>query len=302
MAAGNDEPPIMQWHQIVAPLLKEELDEFSFDVLPELDVTHQQIVDASIDLIQGERKPSAKALKKAPDGFQNLNRFNPCSIKFDEPFDADALEELIGYSVLFRKIRAKQDPGGKPIWKASRKEVSLYAVCRHKPSTPGIRGHLKAQLPGIYGLALPGRVVTVIVPWQTRKIPRNAIWHLISGKPKQVEYGIRHFDWNEHTNANIMHRLIKHYHLKGIAMAATVEDYIKRWKLEDAEETLLEHPEILEKHPQILEKHPQILEKHPQILTNNPSTMLSALGSMSEEEITEFLSQAAALKKKGKKV
>ncbi len=27
MATGNDEPPIMQWHQIVAPLLKEELDD-----------------------------------------------------------------------------------------------------------------------------------------------------------------------------------------------------------------------------------------------------------------------------------
>ena len=61
-----DEPKQMQWHQIVAPLLKEELDEYSFDVLPELDVTHQQFLDASIDLIEGEDPPTGPVLPRRP--------------------------------------------------------------------------------------------------------------------------------------------------------------------------------------------------------------------------------------------
>ncbi len=289
----TDEPENMRWHQIVAPILKEELDEYHYDVLPELDVTHRQVVDASIDLIHGERRPSEGELRNAPDGFQELNQFNPCSIKFDEPFNADALDELISYSVLFRKVRAKKDQKGRPQWSASRELVSLYAICGRKPSTENLHECLVEQLPGVYHLPMPGRYVTVIVPWQTAQIPRNAIWHLISGRPPQVQFGIENFDWNEHTNGHILNRLIKHYHLKGIDMAATVEDYLKRWKEEDTFESINENPkllansrisgtvadfletnpEILANNPKILANNPKILENNPEILANNPKIL-----------------------------
>ena len=65
-------------------------------------------------------------------------------------------------------------------------------------------------------------------------------------------------------------------------MAATVEDYLRQWKLEDTEETLRECPEILLKNPDILLRNPDIL----------PHVLLKALRSMSEEERAALLSQA----------
>ena len=55
----------------------------------------------------------------------------------------------------------------------------------------------------------------------------NAIWHLFSGIPGEVEFAARQYRGHTREICTILNQLFENYHLEGVEMAYTMEDFQK---------------------------------------------------------------------------
>ena len=155
------------------------------------------------------------------------------------------------------------------------KTLGLYAISAKQPSTSEMKKILKpTEQPGVFTVDLLGEAdaITVIVPWKTRRIPRNALWHLVSLHPDQMKFGAENFDWNFPSGGVIYNSIADYLNKQGIKMA-TLEDNITALARSNTESFLKEHPEYLKEHPEYLKENPEILKENPEILKENPEIL-----------------------------
>ena len=277
---GADQPDEErnQWHRILTTVLGCEVARFSFRLESEVDVSIPQILDATVSAL--ERSDEIKATsgensRELPDGLTELRDYNLVTIKIEETLDIGALKELISYEVLYRKTFARSEKKKNAWKKLPDKKLGLYAISAKQPSTPEMKKILKpTEQPGVFTVDLLGEedAITVIVPWKTRRIPRNALWHLVSLHPDQMKFGAENFDWNFPSGGVIYNSIADYLNKQGIKMA-TLEDNITALARSNTESYLKEHPEYLKEHPEYLKENPEILKENPEILKENPEIL-----------------------------
>ncbi len=87
--------------------------------------------------------------------------------------------------------------------------------------------------PGVYDVFGFGLPIRLIVPREVELNPRNALWHLLSGVPERIEYGLKHCELKDRELFDMLtNQLERNYSKEGIIMPITVEDYRKEWREE----------------------------------------------------------------------
>jgi hypothetical protein len=101
-----DKDPLRQWHRVFGIALMEVFAgaPWRVELEQELSLTSQELDVAIIETIAADGQ--ARLPDPLPDGLENLRAINLLSYKSrHESLDAWLLDELIGYYVLYRKVR-----------------------------------------------------------------------------------------------------------------------------------------------------------------------------------------------------
>ena len=221
----NDRPmndrPMINWHRIFGITLTDYFLDTPFEVELERDFSvRKQILDVAII-----RKDGGTFEGEPADGLEDLSDFNLMTYKSGhEAMNADAIDELPTYFTGLRKMLAP---------KVRRDNTRLLAVSTRYPKALNAAIPLQEDKPGIYLVPWGDRSVKIIVPKETDKIPRNAIWHMHGWEQASVDFGLQNYQWKSEGYSSIIKLLDKAYREEGLRMY-TMEDFQK-----DAAEVIL---------------------------------------------------------------
>ncbi|MBK5969452.1 MULTISPECIES: hypothetical protein [Thiorhodovibrio] len=172
-----DKDPLRQWHRAFGIAL---VDVFAgapwrVELEQELALTSQELDVAIIEAAEEGRK--AYLPDPLPDGLENLRAINLLSYKSrHEALDFWSLDELIGYYVIYRKVKLDAESARRPL-----DAFGLYAVATRFPRALAPADRLEPTAwEGVYDLPWGGHRVRIIVLNQIAKHPRNAPWELFS--------------------------------------------------------------------------------------------------------------------------
>jgi hypothetical protein len=212
------------WHRIFGVSLADIVTGLPFRVVQELELAQiSQRLDAAI--IRADANPRPIEWPDLPDGLVDLADHNIVTYKsIRESLTAASMWELVSNTVLYTKqewkdkwYQAFQSPG----------TLRLFAVATHRPVWLATEDtHCQRKLlPGVYELEFLELRIRVIVPREIEQIPRNALWHLLSGVEPLITYGLQHYQMHDVALYNLLNELKRNYKLEGIEMAYTKEDY-----------------------------------------------------------------------------
>ncbi len=215
---------MIDWHHLFGLGLIDYFTDSCYKVEVEKDLsTKKQRLDVLI-IEQG----SGKSISELPDGLENLARHNLMTYKsLRQPLDAWALDELIGHYVNYRKQSSPSFEELLPV-----EDFGLYAVSTRHPEKLEAEIALQRINQGVYEVHWGSRQIRLIVLSEVAKVERNALWLLFSGIAEKVQYGASQYHSRQPDLSTVMNRLYRLYHLEGIPMSYTVEDYKREVKEE----------------------------------------------------------------------
>ncbi len=207
---------MINWHRLFGLTLDDYFSGTGYAVELEKDLARKrQLLDVLI--IRAPAPASVRALPDPCDGLEALCAHNLLTYKsLHESLDAWAIEELIGHYVNYRKAFAPD---------VAAEAFGLYAVSTRHPRRLFARVPPTEAKPGVYQLAVIGRRVTVIVPREVERAPRNALWELFSAEAERVAEGAREFHWQGADHLPILNELYQHYRDAGLSMSYTFDDF-----------------------------------------------------------------------------
>lgn len=210
---------MIDWHRLFGLILLDYFLDSPYTVELEKDLSlQQQLLDVVI-IEQGE----GELKEELPDGLDNLGRHNLLTYKsLRQPLDAWALDELVGHYVNYCKQLSL--PGDAL---APEHEFCLYGVCTRDPQKLKRQVTLRPLQDGVYQTVWGTHDIRVIVLSQIPPLPRNAVWQLFSGIPEQVRSGAEHYHWHRDDHSRVITQLYEAYHVEGITMAYTWDDYFR---------------------------------------------------------------------------
>lgn len=210
----------VDWHRLFGILLADLFSDLPFTVELEKDLSQRR---QFLDVVIIRREPGA-IREELPDGLDNLADHNLITYKsLREPLDADAVEELIGHGVNYRKQESKTD-----LW-LPRTAVALYAVCTRFPQKLAGQIALEpvdAAKPGVYHLQYGTAAIRVIVLSEIRDGDANRLWGVFSGVAEKVRWAARRFRPKRLDGSTILNDLFKFYKMEGLSMPYTIEEYM----------------------------------------------------------------------------
>ena len=215
---------MVDWHRLFGITTTDRFHTTCYSVKMEADLSlKKQFLDMVISR-EGEGNPP----QDVPDGFDNLANHNLITFKsHQQTLDGKSMDELIGHSINYRKVfstlRGKQ---------LSDQDIRLYAITARYPRKLLKKANSTKVCQGVFDVQWGGQIIRVIVTSAVALIPRNAIWHLFSGKSERVEYGLRHYSWQIGDLTTVINKIWKYYQIEGFPMAYTVEQYIKESRKE----------------------------------------------------------------------
>ncbi len=80
---------------------------------------------------------------------------------------------------------------------------------------------------GVYEIQRGSDLIRMIVLSEIAHAEHNTIWHLFSGIPGEVEFAARQYRGHTREISTILNQLFENYHLEGLEMAYTMEDFQK---------------------------------------------------------------------------
>ena len=157
-----------------------------------------------------------------PDGMESLSQYNLLTFKSSkQPLDRWAIDELICYYVLFRKIIS---PSGQKL--IPENEFKLFAIATRFPNKLSSELNLIQLKEGVYRLKHGEQPVTIIVISRLPKDQKNAIFHLLSTNSEKIEFGLTEYKWNhEDLKYFVIKEMFQRFKKEGIQMSYTVEDF-----------------------------------------------------------------------------
>ncbi len=210
----------LDWHRSFGIALTDYFTDSNYFVELEKELSlQQQFLDIVII-----RQEQGKPIKVLPDGLENLSKHNLITYKsLNQPLDGWALQELEGHYVKYRKAVS---PSNNDLLPAS--DFELYGVSTRYPQkleTEVTWKNLKPIYPGVYEVLWGVRFIRIIVLSEMPMVPRNALWQLFSGESDKVSYGQNYFDWHMDDVSSFVNQLLERYHLEGINMPYTMENF-----------------------------------------------------------------------------
>ena len=133
------------------------------------------------------------------------------------------LDELLAYSVNYRK---QASAAAKKLLPAE--DFRLYVVCTRMPKKLAKIVPLKPLKKGVYEIQWGSQTIRIIVLSQVPTIKRNAIWQLFSGIAEKVHFGAAQYQWRQEDKSGIVNEFYKHYHVEGMNMPYTWNDYYRQ--------------------------------------------------------------------------
>jgi len=212
------------WHRSFGLALTDYFTDSAYRVELEKDLSlKQQFLDVVI--IEQE---ASRPLLEPPDGLENLGHHNLLTYKsFRESLSDWALDELVGHYVNYRKQIS-------PSWEILLpvEDFRLYAVTTRWPEKLATEVAFESLKEGIYETQWGSRRIRIIVLSQVPKVERNAIWQLFSAEAEKVQYGADHYQWRRQNYSKLINKLYQYYHIEGIAMPYTWEDFEREYDQE----------------------------------------------------------------------
>jgi hypothetical protein len=212
--------PLRQWHRWFGLLLADHLAGTPFSVELEMDLSRkQQLLDVVVI-----RRHAGSLTRPMPDGLGDLVAPNLISFKsHHEPLDDWTLKELTGHYVAYRK---QVSPRGELL---SEDQFRLYAVCARTPRDLFATVPPEPVQAGAYTCRRGTDAIRIVVAGELPREERNALLHLFSAAPEQVEYGQEHHQVQSADMSSIVNQLFGEYWQEGLAMPYTMEDFRREY-------------------------------------------------------------------------
>ena len=228
---------MINWHRLFGLALTDFFTESAWVVELEKDLSlKRQLLDVVI--LRREKGTNEASL---PDGMDNLKKYNLLSYKsLREPFDDWALKELTGHYVNYRKQISPSFNDLLP-----EEEFQLYGVSTRFPQKLSSQLELKPIQEGVYEIVRGNDDIRLIVLSEIPHGEHNAIWHLFSGIPGEVEFAARHYRGHSQEISTLLNQLFENYQLEGLEMAYSMEDFQKDYVREHL--GVLSNDEILKR-------------------------------------------------------
>ena len=155
-----------------------------------------------------------------PDGLDDLVAHNLISFKsYREPLNDWALKELTGHYVNYRK---QVSPRGRPV---PEDQFRMYAVCARQPRDLFALVPPEPLRPGVYNCRRGTDAIRLVVAAELPQEERNALLHLFSAVPEQVQYGAEHYRLQSDETSTIVNQLFAEYRVQGLTMPYTMADF-----------------------------------------------------------------------------
>ena len=255
------------WHRAAGTGLAWELSNAPFKLIQELDLSLRRVL---VDFALIRMEPVAEVelpfyWPDLADGIQNLSLHNLLTYKGPgQSLQRWHLSEAAGFLVDYAKLefRGDWDPlkenaidsvGGaeeaeeeeSDEWMLAREAFirdfiesgrgRVYAVSTHRPQwlNPKEENWQTELNPGVYELSGFDLPLRLIVPRAVDLTPKNALWHLLSGVPDRIKFGLDHCELKDRELFSMLkNQLERNFSKEGVIMPATVEDYRREWREE----------------------------------------------------------------------
>jgi len=216
---NSKEKLMIGWHHILGMTFTDFYFYSSFRVDLERELKYPQYID--ILILEGSE---GDKIENPPDGLENLRKYNLITYKsIRQPLDSWALDELICYYVLFRKILSLPLKYPIPI-----SEFNLIGIATRFPQKLNKEETLEYSKKGVYKLKRGEHTIKIIVTSQTPKKPENAIWQMFSGNPEKIIEGLSNYNWNRDDYKHlVLQQLIHKYKSEGVKMPYTEKDFFR---------------------------------------------------------------------------
>jgi hypothetical protein len=215
---------LRDWHRLFGLLLTDFFTGSPFVVEVERDLSQQQLLDVVI-----VRRERGRFAERLPDGLDGLVEHNLISFKSHrEALDAWAMKELIGHYVAYRKLVS---PSTSDLLPEDR--FGLYAVCARFPHNLSGQVPWQLQQPGVYHGQWGTDAVRVVVAGELPREAHNAPLHLFSASTELVSFGQGAYRQHSPNTSRVLGQLLEKFHGEGVAMAYTMEDFIRDCAIRD---------------------------------------------------------------------
>jgi hypothetical protein len=173
------------------------------EVEPETDLSLKQ---QFLDLVLIRRGPGPIP-RRLPDGFEDLAAHNLITFKsYQEALDADALWELVGHFVNYRKQRS---PALDDLLPTS--DFRLFAVSARFPHNLSQEVGFNLVREGVYEVRELALCIRVVVLAQLAQQEHNAMLHLFSARAELLRYGQEHYRPHSRETSTLLYELFRTY-------------------------------------------------------------------------------------------
>jgi hypothetical protein len=258
---------LRDWHRLFGLLLSDFFTGSPFVVEVERDMSvQQQFLDVVI-----VRRGQGEFVGRLPDGLEEMVLHNLLTFKsHHESLDSWAVRELIGHYVAYRKIVSASTSDLLP-----EEQFRLYAICARFPERLSTQVPWQKVQSGVYDCKWGIDTIRIVVAKELSREAHNAALHLFSASPELVGYGQLTYKQRAPRSSSLLGELLVSLKREGFTMY-TMEDF---------------QLDLMKKYfPQLT---PQ--EREEVLHTLPPETIL---GSLSEDQIREYLDKLTASRKK----
>ena len=178
---------MIEWHKILGMALVDFFSSTNYSVEIEKELEIPQYLDYLV--VKDDNINNSTLI--LPDGMETLSQYNLLTFKsLRQPLDLWAIDELISYYVLYRKIVSPN-----PEKLISENNFKLFAISTRFPKKLSSEVNLISIKKGVYHLSHGNQPITIIVISTLPKNQRNAIFHLFSTKSENMSFALKAYHW-----------------------------------------------------------------------------------------------------------
>jgi hypothetical protein len=208
------------WHRLLGLIFTDFFTGSAWNVELEKDLSmKRQLLDIII-----LRQDGGKLINPLPDGLEGMKKHNLLTFKsIREPLDDWVLKELTGHYVNYRK---QISPSFNDLYPEN--QFQLYGISTRYPKKLFSQQlELTKVQDGVYDIRRGSDNIRLIVLNEIPHAKHNAIWHLFSGIPGEVEFAARQYRGKTQEISTVLNSLFNNYQMEGIPVSYTMKDFQK---------------------------------------------------------------------------
>ena len=206
------------WHRLLGLIFTDFFTGSAWNVELEKDLSmKRQLLDIII-----LRRDADGFIDPLPDGLEGMRKHNLLTFKsIREPLDDWTLKELTGHYVNYRK---QISPSFHDLYPED--QFQLYGItARYPKKLFSQQVELTKVQDGVYDIRRGSDDIRLIVLNEIPHAQHNAIWHLFSGVPGEVEFAARQYRGKTREISTVLNSLFENYNLEGIPVSYTMQDF-----------------------------------------------------------------------------